>query len=74
MRPLMLLGMRCFVGGVGISDLARLAILAKLVVMYGCLEAMRSCSGVGPLGRLLNESTSKTYQRLARRADRGLDL
>ncbi len=52
-RPLMLTCMVCFVGGVCISDLARLATLAKLVVVSGCLEAMRSCSGVGPLGRLL---------------------
>ena len=36
---------------------------------------MRSCRGVGPLGRLLNESTaSKTCQRLAMRVDRGSGL
>ncbi len=50
-RPLMLMCMCCFVGGVSFSDLPHLAILAKLVVMFGCLEAMIICSGVGPLGR-----------------------
>lgn len=70
-RALRVLG---FVGGVCISDLARLATLAKLVVISGWLEAMRSCSGVGPLGRLLNESASKTCQRLAIRVDRGSGL
>ena len=74
MRPLMLTCMGCFVGEVCISDLVRLATLAKLVVMSGCLEAMRSCSGVSPLGRLLNEYASNTCQRLAIRVDRGLDL
>ena len=64
-RPLMLTCMDCFVGGVCISDLTRLAALVKLVVMPGCLEAMRSNSGVSPFGRLLNESASTTCQRLA---------
>jgi hypothetical protein len=35
---------------------------------------VRSCRGVGPLGRLLNESASKTYQRSAMKVDRGSDL
>ena len=42
--------------------------------MHGCLEALRTCSGVGPLGKLFIEFASKTYQRLAIRVDRGSDL
>ena len=66
MRPLMLTFMDCFVGEVGCCDIARLATYAKLVVMSGCLDAVRSCSGVGPLGRLFTEFSSKhCRQRLA---------
>ena len=74
MRPLMLTCMGCFVGGVGFSDLAHLAILAKLVVMSGCLEALRSCSGMSPLGRLVIEFASNACQWLAIRVDRGSNL
>jgi hypothetical protein len=59
-----------FVGGVGFCDLARLATLVRLVVMPSCLEALRSCTGVGSLGRLCIELTSKPCQRLAIRVDR----
>ena len=73
-RPLMLMFEGYFVGGVGFSDLARLSILAKLVVMFGCLEVVRSCSGVGPLGRLVKDFPSKACQRFAMRVDRGSGL
>jgi len=72
--PLMLTRMGCFVGGVGFCDLVRLATLAKLVVMFGCLEALRYCSGVGPLGRSFIEFASKPCQRFAIRVDRGSGL
>jgi len=70
----MLTYMGCFVGEVSFCDLARLAILAKLVFMFGCLEALRSCSGVGPLGKLVIEFVSKACHRLAIRMGRGSDL
>ena len=71
----MLTCMRCFAGGVGFCDLYGLAILAKLVVMFGYLEAPRSCSRVGPLGRLVVEFASKACQQLlAIKVDRGSDL
>ena len=44
------------------------------MIMSDCLEAMRSCSGVGLLGRLLNESANKACQRLAIWVDRGSGL
>jgi hypothetical protein len=72
--PLMLTCMGCFYGEVCISDLFRLATLAKLVIMSGCLEAMRSYNEVGPLDRLLNEPANKTCQRLVVRVDRGSGL
>ncbi len=50
-RPLMVTCIGCFAWEMWSNDLARLATLAKLVVMDGCLDAKRSCSRVGPLGR-----------------------
>jgi len=73
-HSLMLTCMGWFVGGVGFSNLSRLPTLAKLVVMSGCLEYMRSCSGLGLLGRLLNEYASKNCHRLAMRVHRGSGL
>ncbi len=42
--------------------------------MSGCLEAGRSCSGVGPLGRLVSVFASKPFQRQTMRVDRGSGL
>jgi len=73
-RPLMLTCMSCFAGGRGSDALARFATPAKLVVMYGCLEARRSYINVGPLGGLLIELASKPCQRLAIEVYRGSGL
>ena len=70
-HPLMLTCMGCFVGGVGFCRMACLATPAKLLVLFGCLEARRSCSGARPLGRLFIELANISCQRLAIRVDRG---
>jgi hypothetical protein len=49
-RPLMLMCMGCFVDGVDFSYLARLAILAKLVVMSCFLRGCEKLSRSGPFG------------------------
>jgi hypothetical protein len=61
--PLMLTCMGCFVGGVNFCDQARLATHASIVVMFCCLEALRSYSGVGPLGRLFIEFARKNSKQ-----------
>jgi hypothetical protein len=59
-RSLTLTCIKCFAGGVSFFDLARLATLTKLVIVSRCLEALRSFSGVGPLGRLFIEFAHKS--------------
>jgi hypothetical protein len=73
-RPLLLTCMCCFACGVGSGDLAHLNTLVKIVVVSCCLDARRSCSGVGPLGRLFIGFPSNPCQRLAIRVDRGSGL
>ncbi len=73
-RPLMLTCLVCFVDGVNFCDLARLAPLAKHYVIFGCLDAMSGCIGVGPLGKIFIEFASKRCQRLVARVDRGSGL
>ena len=67
MCPLML---GCFVYGVGFCEMARLVTSTKLVVMSGCLEVRRSCSGIESLGRLFFEFANKPCLRSAIRVDR----
>ena len=55
----------CFVGGMESDDFARFGTLVKLVVMFGCLDISRSCSGVGPLRKLVLVFTNKPCHRLA---------
>jgi hypothetical protein len=60
--------------GVCSEDLGRLATLAKLMVMFDCLEASRSYSGMDPLGRLGITPASKFCPRLAISDNRGSSL
>ena len=66
--------MGCFVSVKWSGDLTCLAILAKHEVISSCLEAVRRCSGVGPMGRLARVFTSTPRHRLAVRVDRGSGL
>jgi hypothetical protein len=66
--------MGCFAGRRESDDLARLATLVRLEVMSGCVEARRSCRGLGPLARWVIVCASKSCSRLATRVDRGSGL
>jgi hypothetical protein len=69
-RPFMLTCMVCLIGVMWSDDLARLGIPMKQEVIYGCLEARRGCSGVGPMDRSASVFTSKPCHQLAMRVER----
>ena len=56
------------------ANLARSAVLSKNVAMSGCFVDERSCSGVGPGGRVSRALAKCPSHRLARNADQGFGL
>ena len=70
--PLMVTCMGCLIAGVVcLANLARSAVLSKQLVMSGCVVVERSCSGVGPGGRISRVIANSPNQWLAKNVDRG---
>ena len=74
-RPFIVTCMCCLVVSVVCSvSLARSVIFSKQVVMSCCFVDERSCSGVGPGGRVSRALAKCPSHRLARNADQGFGL
>ena len=67
--------MSCLVASAACSvSLARSAVFLKQVVMSGCFVDKKSCSGVGPGGRVSRVLANSSSHRLARNVEREFDF